>query len=236
MIALRVPDEMLLAYATGALTESLSLVVASHIALNERSRADVEAYEAVGGALFESLAPSSLSDDALSRTLAEIDRLPDEDEAADEHSCRPVKPHAAPAEDPVGAAPADGLLLPSALRAYVGPDIDALTWKPTIRGVEEAEIRLHGAEGPRTRLMRIEPGVGAPRHTHGGMEVTLVLDGAYRDATGRYARGDVQVADDGVEHEPVAEGERTCLCLVVSDAPIKLTGFFGRLLNPFIRY
>jgi putative transcriptional regulator len=84
--------------------------------------------------------------------------------------------------------------------------------------------------------MRIEPGVGAPRHTHGGMEITLVLDGAYADATGTYGRGDVQVADDGVEHEPVAVGEKTCLCLVVSDAPIKLTGFFGRLLNPFIRH
>lgn len=224
MIALRVPDEMLLAYATGALNEPLSLVVASHIALDPSSRADVEAYETVGGALIEELEPASLRDDALERTLARLDVL-EAEPGAERQSCSPVKPQ-----------PKDGLVLPSPLRDYVGSDIDTLPWKPVIRGVEEVELKVGAGEGTRTRLMRIAPGAGAPRHTHGGMEVTLVLDGAYRDASGTYRRGDVQVADDAVEHQPVAEGERTCLCLVVSEAPIRLTGFFGRLLNPFIRH
>jgi len=26
-----------------------------------------------------------------------------------------------------------------------------------------------------------------------------------------------------------------CICLAVTEAPIQLTGLFGRLLNPFIR-
>ena len=224
MSATRVPEEMLLAYATGALNEPLSLVVASHLALNPASRAEVKAYEQVGGALLEDLEPAALADGALERTLELIRLIPQDETSASEQICAPVKPQ-----------PADGLTLPSALRGYIGPDIEALDWKTVLRGVEEAEFSV-GREGARTRLMRIAPGAGAPRHTHGGMEVTLVLEGAYRDASGRYARGDVQVADDGVEHAPVAEASGTCLCLVVSDAPIRLTGFFGRLLNPFIRH
>ncbi len=224
MIAQRVPEEMLLAYATGALNEPLSLVVASHMALNPDSRAEVEDYEQVGGALLEELEPAALSDGALEQTLELIGLLPQSEADVGEQICAPVKPE-----------PADGILLPSALRDYVGPDLDALSWRSVIRGVEEVELPV-GRDSTKTRLLRIAPGAGAPRHTHGGMEVTLVLDGAYHDASGRYARGDVQVADDSVEHEPVAEGERTCLCLVVSEAPIRLTGFFGRLINPFIRY
>ena len=51
MTVSRVPEEMLLAYATGALNEPLSLVVASHMALNPESRVEVEEYETVGGAV-----------------------------------------------------------------------------------------------------------------------------------------------------------------------------------------
>ncbi|WP_119165173.1 ChrR family anti-sigma-E factor [Algihabitans albus] len=224
MTGSRVPEEMLLAYATGALNEPLSLVVASHMALNPQSRAEVEGYETVGGALLEQLEPKALADGALERTLSLIDLIPDEDRTAVGQICAPVKPQ-----------PVDGLALPSVLRDYIGPDIEALAWKPVLRGVEEADLTM-GSEGARTRLMRIAPGAGAPRHTHGGLEVTLVLDGAYRDVSGRYGRGDVQVADDALEHAPVAEADGLCLCLVVSDAPIRLTGFFGRLFNPFIRH
>ena len=224
MTVSRVPEEMLLAYATGALNEPLSLVVASHMALSPESRAEVEAYEAVGGALLEQLEPAALSDTALERTLDLIQVLPDDTAAANEQICAPVKPQ-----------PIDGVALPSVLRDYVGPDLDALPWKPVLRGVEEVDLQLSN-DGARTRLMRIAPGVGAPRHTHGGLEVTLVLEGAYRDVSGRYGRGDVQVADGSMEHAPVAEAGAMCLCLVVSDAPIRLTGFFGRLFNPFIRH
>jgi putative transcriptional regulator len=223
MTALRVPDEMLLAYATGALSEPLSLVVASHLALNPDSRAEVETFEAVGGALVEALPPAEMGGDALERTLAKLDLL--EESEAEGQVCVPVKQ---PAKD--------GLPLPSPLRHYVGGDIEALSWKSVLRGVEEAELPVARRDGARTSLMRIAPGTRVPRHTHGGIEMTLVLTGAFRDESGLYARGDMQLADGAVEHQPVAEGEETCLCLVVSDAPVRLTGFFGRLLNPFIKH
>jgi len=29
--------------------------------------------------------------------------------------------------------------------------------------------------------------------------------------------------------------DRDCICFAVMDAPPKMTGFFGRMLNPFLR-
>jgi putative transcriptional regulator len=64
--------------------------------------------------------------------------------------------------------------------------------------------------------------------------MTLVLDGAFDDQAGHYGRGDVCVADDRIEHQPVAAAGRDCLCLVVASSPIRLTGPLMRLLNPFL--
>ena len=88
----------------------------------------------------------------------------------------------------------------------------------------------------RTRLMHIEPGRSVVQHSHRGLELTVLLQGAYGDCTGEFGRGDMQVADEEVDHKPVAFGSEDCLCLVVTDAPIRFTGPFGRLLNAFVRY
>ncbi len=75
-----------------------------------------------------------------------------------------------------------------------------------------------------------------PNHTHGGNEMTLVLAGGFSDDTGHYERGDVSIADDELVHTPVADPGEDCICLAVTDAPLKLTGPIGRIVNLFMRY
>lgn len=208
------PDELLLAYASGGLDEGMSLVVATHLTLSPESRARVSDYEALGGALIEEIEPVEVSGGALDEVMARLD---------DGNGAPPRK-----------EPPCDGHDLPAPLRGYVGPDIEALRWKKLIRGVQEAEFPIGG--GARARLMRIESGVAVPKHSHRGNEATLVLEGAYHDATGFYDRGALQFADAALDHQPEATGSETCLCLVVTDAPIRLTGKLGRLLNPLIKY
>ena len=87
----------------------------------------------------------------------------------------------------------------------------------------------------RATLMRIGAGKGLPVHRHAGSEYTLVLAGGFADGRDRFDRGDVCVADPTVEHKPVADPDQPCICLVVAEAPVVLTGIFGRLLNPFLK-
>lgn len=225
MPAHHLSDEVLMAYAAGSLPEALSLVVASHITLCPVCRAEVENFEALGGSLIEDIDPASLPESALVDILSQIDS-----EEVGGGTGLPWGESQMPAkrqiEDPS---------VPRPLRDYLDRDLASLEWRQVIRGVEEAEISLQSGDC-RTRLMRIQPGVAMPRHTHGGDEVTLVLEGGYSDADGHYGRGDVQTADPSIDHQPVADEGEPCICLVVSDGPLKLTGPVGRWLNPFISY
>ena len=74
-----------------------------------------------------------------------------------------------------------------------------------------------------------------PVHTHASSELTLVLAGGFTDQFGHFLRGDLAEADASVEHRPVADPGEDCLCLAVTDGPMRLTGPLGRLINPFLR-
>ena len=83
--------------------------------------------------------------------------------------------------------------------------------------------------------MRIKSGTAMPSHTHEGTELTLVLAGGFSDERGHFLRGDLAEVDASVDHRPIADPGDDCICLAVTDAPLRLTGPFGRLLNPFLR-
>lgn len=218
MPSFHAPDDLLLDYACGHMPEAQALVVATHLALCPQCRSAVADYEALGGALVEDQEPAELGEDALAQVLARLDE-PDADERRGQTSL---------------AGEVD-LLLPQPLRGYLGSGLQQVAWRKLMPGLEEADIAV-GPEACRARLMRVESGKGMPQHSHEGEELTLILSGAYSDESGCYRRGDLQVADPAIDHKPVADAGEPCICLVVTNAPLKLTGRFGRLLNPFISY
>lgn len=206
-------DEFLMAYAAGVLPEAFSVVVAAHVSLSDDSRARLGAYDTVGGAVLDTVEPAGITDDALSATLARI------------------KGHA-----PTPRAPATRRkpgILPEAVQRYVGGDEHAVAWRNVGRGVKQA-ILPTGDEA-KVRLLYIPSGMAMPDHSHGGTEMTLVLQGAYRDADGAYHRGDIEVADEEVQHTPVAFGPEDCICLAATDARLRFTSVLPRLAQPFLR-
>ncbi len=81
----------------------------------------------------------------------------------------------------------------------------------------------------------MDAGKKLPVHTHRGYEMTLVLTGAFTDKLGTYARGDFVELDDSTEHQPIIDDGEPCICLAVTDKPLRFTGPLGRLMNPFLR-
>lgn len=207
-------DDLLIAHAAGKLPEPVGLAVATHLALNPAARARYCRYEAVGGTLLEQLAPVEMAPDAWDRLQTLLDEAP-----APELDCRAV---------------AADLLLPQPLRDYLPGPFEQLRWR-NFGAAAEIELRIK-APGYRTTLIRVRAGRQVPQHTHEGSELTVVVDGAFHDETGHYGRGDLVIADGSLDHCPVADDEQDCLCLAVTDAPLRLTGRFGRFLNPFIRF
>jgi putative transcriptional regulator len=209
-------DEHLVEYATGAMAEPMAMLLATHLALCPQCRRQIGALEAVGGALLDEVEPVAVSESALTSLLSRLESEPVE---------MPPESAAATEGDP---------LLPQPLRGYVGRRLSEVDWQ-RIGNLRTASLEIGKGE-QRTRLMRIEAGAPMPSHTHAGNELTLVLAGGFSDGIGHYLRGDVAVADADIEHQPVADEDGECLCLAVTDAPLKLTGRFARLLNPFLRF
>jgi putative transcriptional regulator len=207
-------DDLLVAHAAGKLAEPVALVIATHLALSPASRLRYRRYEAVGGVLLEAIEPEPVAADSWERLAA---RLDDE-----------IEPREPSPEDLQCAA-----ALPAPLRPYVPGSLDELKWR-SYGAAAEADL-ITDAGGFRTRLIRVKAGRAVPRHTHSGSEITVVIEGAYHDELGRFGRGDIEIADDTVDHQPVAEEGRDCLCLAVTDAPLRLTGPITRFLNPFLR-
>ncbi|MEM6308612.1 MAG: ChrR family anti-sigma-E factor [Pseudomonadota bacterium] len=205
---------ILMAYAAGTLPEAFNLLVASHLSLCDDCRAEFESYEALGGELLETQAfdQAAMSGGSLEATLALIAGGPVEEPA------RPIR--------------AKGVL-PTPLQDYVGGDLSDIKWKPVGMGVKQAILKTSSEAS--ARLLFIPAGAAMPDHGHKGVEMTMVLQGAFQDEDDYFARGDVEIADVDLHHTPVADIHEDCICLAVTDAPLKFRGLIPKIAQPFLR-
>ena len=210
-------DELLVRYASGELAEAWSLLVATHIALCPDCRGKVHAAETIGGAFVEDAEPVAMSEGALDEVLLRADRA----------AGNPVPTMEQPR--PAGAKP----VLPEPLRSYAGGDLPGLRWKRLGRGAYQIPLVNEG-RAPTARLLRIPAGRPVPEHGHNGLELTMVLQGSFVDDGVRFAAGDVETADTDLEHQPVAEPGQDCICLAVTDAPLRFRGALARIAQPFL--
>jgi putative transcriptional regulator len=219
-------EDLLLSYAAGSLSEAAGLAVATHLALCPDCRRQVGQWEAIGGELLETVEPSTVSEALFSRVMSGI-ASPEVSPAA------APRPNAALSNATPTASGGTIPVLPEPLRSWLGTDLAGVRWSRVMNGVDEVRIPCQGGTA---RLLRIRSGKAMPRHTHRGTELTLVLNGAFADSAGHFGRGDFAATDGTVDHVPVADPGADCICLAVTDAPLRLTGMLGRLLNPFIRF
>lgn len=208
-------DEWLVDYAAGAAPEAVAVLLNAHLSLCPEARATVTRLDAVGGLMLDRIEPAALAPDALDRMLARLDR------PAPLAVAQPVR--------------ASHPLLPDALIPYAGDNLEALAWRRVVKGVEEAILPTGLPASHKMSMLRIAGGRAIPEHTHYGDELLLVLDGGFEDGHGHYLRGDVCASDETVVHQPTADRTGDCLCLAVTTGPVKLTGGWGRLINPLLR-
>ena len=206
-------DELLMAYASGNLPEAFSLVIATHVSLCDECRAQLGSFEAIGGALVEDNDGIAVGDGALEATLRMIEAMPEQ-----------------PTE--VAQKLGEESVFPSPLQDYVGGDLADVKWRQVPGGVKQAVLKT--SNDATVRLLSIPAGAAMPDHGHRGTELTLVLQGAFRDDDGLFARGDVEVADEDLHHTPVAEGGVDCICLAATDAPLRFRGLLPRVAQPFV--
>ncbi len=205
-------EPLLMGYAAGTLPEAFNLVVATHISMCDSCRAALAEYEAVGGEVMLDTVPAEMDADSLAATLAMIDEGFD--------------------ALPATTRAKTGTIFPAPLQEYIDGDLDDLKWRKIGGGV--SQLVLETSAEASVRLLRIPAGTAVPDHGHRGTELTLVLQGAFKDEEDRFGAGDVEVANEDLEHTPVAEEGVDCICLAATDAPLRFNGLVPRLAQRFI--
>ena len=205
-----IPEALLVAYAAGSLEYPFAFVVAAHVSLCDECRSQLGAHEIICGALLDDQIAQDVAPATKDAVLARLDD--------------PAGPEAATVFERSGV--------------YPGPVMQALKGKPprwrSVGGGVRQTV-LHADNDGSVRLLYIPPGKAVPDHGHNGIELTLVLQGALCDETGRFGVGDLKVADASLDHQPIAEPGAPCICLAATDAPLKFNSLIPRLLQPFLR-
>jgi len=207
-------DELLLSLAAGRMRAAQALVVGTHLECCVECRAQLHALQALGGSLLREAEPIALEAGAWERTLQRID---------------------SPAPARATVAPAETLPLP-----------DGAPWPASLRGCRVSGWRWMGPDMRYARvgvphdpdaslyLLRIGEGRSLPRHTHGGIELTQVLCGAFDDGRAVFAAGDFDAADESVHHQPVVQAGATCVCLAYVGARMRFDGRIASLVGGWI--
>ena len=209
------PDALtLMEFSAGNLSEPHALCIRLHLDQCPHCRSRVDTLDSLGAVMMESQPQVGVSSDMFDSILSRIDSEPDMTENYISTQAKRMSP----------------------LQKLLGDDLDALPWKRQLGDVSVLDIseRFPG-QNEQVVLQKLAAGGKAPAHTHRGNETTIVLQGAFADQNGVFNQWDFVVLNQEDEHKPVAVGCEDCITLSVLSAPVKLTGTFTRLLNPFIR-
>lgn len=203
-----ISEPLLAAYASGSLEWHYALVVAAHVSMCDECRVRLNAHEAAGGAVMETCAAQTVTDQSKTDVMAMLDR--------------PSKPETTYTKSGVFPAP-----VMAALKGQPPK------WKKLGFGVRQSI--LHADASGSVRLLYIPGGEAVPEHGHNGIELTLVLQGSFSDETGQFGVGDVEIADDDLDHAPIADKGAACICLAATGAPLRFRSLVPRIFQPVFR-
>ncbi|TQV73586.1 anti-sigma factor [Aliikangiella marina] len=213
------PDiELLLKYTSGKLEPSLALAVGLHHKHCKICQERVAELEIVGGETLESMPTVADNEDQI--VLKDFDKLLG---AIDQ-----IQPVATISEyEDLAVAESDFDIVDK----LVKQDFDDMEWRRVSPKIWKSTIAMNDADFE-VELLKFAANAKIPQHTHEGDEYTVVLQGDFSDSQGHYKAGSFIVQDENDEHSPVA-GENGCICLAITNAPLKFTGTLGPILNWF---
>ena len=204
-------ESLVAQYAAGDLGYGMSVLMASYITLSPAARDQYRALEQLNGILLDEAEQSDVKEDALDAIMARLDE---------------------PEPEEQNVSVQENQDLPAALRELLDVSVEDADWRFAYPGVKQVKLPF-GDNGETVKLLKIKPGKAAPRHTHKGIEATLVLRGAFRDGNRLYERGQLALADQHIQHRPRAEGIEDCICLAVTDGALRFTDSIGRIARDF---
>ena len=218
-------DNELVEFSAGNTDWALSICISAHIELCPCCARKLRSFNRIGGTTLEASSKVAVSTDCLNKLLTKI---------------KTTEEHGPLLNTNLGKAVSDKCPdknlrdLPPVIQKIVPAD-KRLQWKRVAPALYEAQLTT-GQNKYEVCFHKIKRGGKVAEHDHGGTEITLVLRGSFSDEHGTYQAGDYLVREAGQGDRPLAAQNQDCLCLSVIEAPVKLTGLMGKMINPFLGF
>ena len=212
-------SEMLLNHSMGKTNEAESLIISSHIAYCSACKAEVAKYENIGGFYLKNHEELKVSKSLWNNLLNKIE---DTKQDVEEKNFVDYKIKT--------RLDQKGVRIPSFLQQYLPNATDTKNWSSAINNVKYYNINFRDSVY-KGKMLEIPPGKIMPKHSHEGLEATMVFHGGYSDESGDYNKGDLVILDDNEEHTPISSEKTGCICLVIYSGSLKFKGILGSILN-----
>ncbi|MCP5346162.1 MAG: ChrR family anti-sigma-E factor [Gammaproteobacteria bacterium] len=214
-------QDLLKTFSEGQLSTGMSIAISAHLDYCSSCRQSVEVYESELASEWVATDPGA-DGPQLSESNILMDRITSQPQVVPiTQATRPRRPVELHMHE-------RSVRLPGVLSRVAEKGV---VWKKLAGGINTAKLTLD--RDAQCDFMYMKPGSQAPRHTHRGLEVTLVLDGTFEDELGEYRPGDFVLRESTQVHTP--RSDEGCLCYSVLDSPLLFTSGWSRLLNPFQR-
>lgn len=209
--------ESLQLFSAGHLEETRTVAIATHLELCTKCNQDVRDLDAIGGICLENITPVEMHPTALETFWKKARSLPPHQQAASIKANNDFRPESA-----------------RSLSQYIGSDIDHVKWRKIAPGISQYTLKTSDPKPNSLRLLKINPDVKIPTHTHKNHELSLILRGAYQDELSIYREGDLADLDQSHHHSPKAIGNEPCICLLATTGPLAFKSVLSKAIQPFI--
>jgi len=210
-------ENTLLEFSAGNLDWAMGICVSAHLQLCPHCRHKVSQFNKVGGAVLDNAKTAELAPSSFTNLMQRI------------QTASVAEPAPSSAPEPEDPRTKD---LPDVVKKLIANN-KTIKWSSVSPGLKAARLAT-GQDKYEVSFHKIKRGSKVAEHDHRGTEITLVLEGSFSDANGNYVPGDYIVKTPGDIHRPMASQDQDCLCLSVVEAPVKVTGLMGKIVNPFL--
>ncbi|WP_287438431.1 ChrR family anti-sigma-E factor [Reinekea sp.] len=206
-------SDKLIEFSSGVGSAAMNIAVSAHLHFCKDCLRQVVEYESVAAVLFEQQAEVTMAKDGFETLMERIVRQP---------VSKPSTTRVVPSR------------FPPVVEKLMAHGTDALCWKKPMKNLRVSQL-LTDEQGLTLGLHHMKAGCRVPQHTHRGHEISLVIEGGFSDQMGSYGVGDFITLSTEHHHSPQADADGDCWLLSVVEAPVRLTGPLGWILNPFIK-
>lgn len=207
-------EDTITEFAAGTLSPAKHLIVACQSEMSDSVAERIEFQENVAASFLDDVKTESLSPLFMGNVL---EKLPKQSQQN-------------------GGGARKTSLAPQTLRKEIGQGLSDIKWRSFVPGVAVYDIYgdRHYNSGDRLYLLKAKGGIKMPEHSHSGEEWTLILTGSYSIGDQRFSRGDLHIEDETTVHSPHIDEGEDCICLVMTQGPLKMKTLAARIVQPFV--